>query len=438
MEVIFHIGYPKTGTSSIQMFLFANRNKLKELGIVYPEIGIEEKSKAHHYLAQQFKPGTDAKEILYEIIDIYKDSGKKVLLSSEYLIVFQNLLFLKEVLPIFVFPNFIIYIRRQDVFIESMFSQDVKFGGFKQSFGYYCDLKKTVFQLDYLNYVNSLKDLFPDSNVTLRIYDRRLFPEGNVILDFLSILGIDMPEAKEYKIEANPSLSHISTLALRKINEEFSLPHEERVKVIRYLLNLDREEGPGPLKTFFTLEERIEFLERFRESNEKLFREWFNSENKFVLSPEEIEFYREQDKIPREEIERLVEERYQKVVENVIKKIEAKPKIYISVKKNKLVKEENIVEKVVIDQMYLDLLKDSKLVIGGVVVLKPDVKEEYKLLIEDAEGTKEVKWNIPSPGYAKMYPENPHAKNPRFKVNGIITTEDKPVRLYLQKTVIKY
>jgi hypothetical protein len=236
----------------------------------------------------------------------------------------------------------------------------------------------------------------------------------------------------KYKIEMNPSLSHISALALRKINEQFNLRNEERLKVIHYLLKLDREEGSGPLKTFFTLDERIEFLERFRESNERLFREWFNSENKFVLTQEEIEFYKEQDRIPKEEIERLVEERYQKVVENVIKKIEAKPKVYIPVKIEKLAKEVEIVERVLVDRLYLDLLKDSKLVIGGVVVQKADVKGEYRLLVEDGEGIKEVKWGIPSPGYAKMYPDNPYAKNARFKVEGVVFTEDESIRLYIE------
>ena len=120
------------------------------------------------------------------------------------------------------------------------------------------------------------------------------------------------------------------------------------------------------------------------------------------------------------------------MVENVIKKIEAKPKVYIPVKIGKLAKEVEIVEKVLVDQLYLDLLKDSKLVIGGVVVLKADVKGEYRLLVEDGEGIKEVKWGIPSPGYAKMYPDNPYAKNARFKGEGLVIPEDRPIRLYLE------
>lgn len=65
-------------------------------------------------------------------------------------------------------------------------------------------------------------------------------------------------------------------------------------------------------------------------------------------------------------------------------------------------------------------------------MLKPEVKEEYRLLVEDAEGIKEVQWGLPSPGYAKIYPDNPYAKNARFKVEGVVATEGKPLKLYLE------
>ncbi len=177
----------------------------------------------------------------------------------------------------------------------------------------------TLKVIDYYGKLKSWKTVFPEAIILPRIYDRKLFLKGNVILDFLSVLGIEMPEAKEYKIEANPSLSHLSTLTMRKINEKFDLTPEEHSQVIKYLFKLDREEG-SPIKTFFTLPERIEFLEHFRESNERLFNEWFGTENKFVLTEEEIKFYEEQDKIPREEIEKMVEDRYRKVLAYMMEK----------------------------------------------------------------------------------------------------------------------
>jgi len=440
MDLILHIGHYKTGTTSIQFFLHKHREILLEkYKLLYPLSGIPGNKEifgqvllAPHYSKSS---GCDFDEVVNLLInEIASLEPIKVCISSEELCAHNATVHLLERIN-YLFKKIIIlfYIIRQDIFVEKSYKERLKNNKSKITKNFQESIKDVIFLLEYDKIINNIK-IFSPSKIQIipRIYDRALFPEGNVILDFLSVLGIDEPEAMKYKIEMNPSLSHISALALRKINEQFNLRNEERLKVIHYLLKLDREEGSGPLKTFFTLDERIEFLERFRESNERLFREWFNSENKFILTQEEIEFYKEQDRIPKEEIERLVEERYQKVVENVIKKIEAKPKVYIPVKIEKLAKEVEIVEKVLVDQLYLDLLKDSKLVIGGVVVLKADVKGEYRLLVEDGEGIKEVKWGIPSPGYAKMYPDNPYAKNARFKVEGVVFTEDKSIRLYIE------
>ena len=39
MKILYlHIGMPKTGTSSIQDTLFANRENLRKYGIYYPDI----------------------------------------------------------------------------------------------------------------------------------------------------------------------------------------------------------------------------------------------------------------------------------------------------------------------------------------------------------------------------------------------------------------
>jgi len=445
IKLFLHIGYPKTGTTSLQSFLYNFRDDIfKKFSIYYPKTGIVSENDPGHHLLTGTHPYCTKIDITKMWTDLFQEAqivgAYRILISSEFFSIIKDLeKFKSNFNDNFSVNTIIVYIRRQDLHAESNYSQIIKhgypLGKFFLTFRQYIQ-DKLNYLTSYLNYLNQLhiwQKAFPESFLIPRIYDKRILLNGDVISDFLSLIGIQeyIDILNTFK-NKNPSLSVLSTLVMRKINEFYSLPPRIYFEVINYLLTLDREEGSGPLKTFFTLEERIEFLERFRESNERLFREWFNSENKFVLTPEEIEFYKEQDKIPKDEIERLVEERYQKVVENVIKKFEAKQKVYIPVELSKLVKEGEVVEKVVIDQLYLDLLKGSKLVVGGVVVLKPEVKEEYRLLVEDAEGMKEVQWRLPSPGYAKSYPDNPYAKNARFKVEGVVATEGKPLKLYLE------
>jgi len=369
------------------------------------------------------------KKLDYEIRE-YKPST--VIVSSEYFSEFRE----DEIKTLRKFiqgincdldeVNLIFYLRRQDKLCESGFIQSYKVlktnVGFKEFY-------RSAFHNFIYNYYNLLtmwKQAFPEAEIIVRIYDRKLFPEGNVILDFLQALGIDMPEAREYKIEANPSLSHLSTLVMRRINEELNLSPQDRWKVVNYLLELDRREG-SILKTFFTLEERIKFLEQFRESNEKLFREYFGTKNQFVLSEEEIEFYRQQDQIPREVIERAIEERYQKVLEFMKREgIMAKEKIFPKVNVNYL-PEANL-EFFRIDVLQANLL-NGRLILSG--LLLPKNAEGVKLTVKDAEGIKEIQWGLPSPIFGELHPDNPIAKNARFRVDNVVPDLEKPIEVFL-------
>ncbi len=51
MKIVLHIGTPKTGTSSLQATLFTNRDKLRDIGILYPEV---ERFNRHSLLAIPF------------------------------------------------------------------------------------------------------------------------------------------------------------------------------------------------------------------------------------------------------------------------------------------------------------------------------------------------------------------------------------------------
>ena len=382
MKLILHIGVPKTGTSAIQLFLWENRNLLlKKHAILYPESGSFNvyiyPYKAHYKIAYSFPTivsiqASFKKEEIFSSLseEIRLSKPKAVILSCETFSLLKKTEDLYNSLKGLDFEDIyvVVYLRRQDLWFESSYKQVIKTGEYSGPFNKIPNATHMEV-IDYNRLLAKWTTFVPPKNIYIKIYDRRILYKNNVIDDFCLVLSDILKDKVDLKTEnyktANPSFSHLSALVKLRVCQNYVITSaREHVEISNYLLTLDKEEGSGPLKTFFTLEERIEFLERFRESNERLFREWFNSENKFVLTPEEIEFYKEQDKIPKDEIERLVEERYQKVVENVIKKFEAKPKVYIPVELSKLVKEGEVVEKVVIDQLYLDLLKGSKLVVG--------------------------------------------------------------------------
>ena len=444
MKLYLHIGMSKTGTSSIQHFLWRNRGIiLGKYGILYPETGIHLGSGAHHYLKWCISSNLNFKETIEDVPDgefIYKKlkeevenkNAKGVIIDSEYFMSSNPELVRKFLVFITTDINIIAYFRRQDLWAEQNYSQNIKTYTLKQT--KLSEFLSTLQSLyNYYNFLTRWQSAFPEAKIIPRIYDRKLFPEGNVILDFLSILGIDMPEAREQRIEANPSLSHLSTLTLRRINEKFNLTSEEHGKVVQYLFKLDREEG-SPLKTFFTLQERIEFLEYFRESNERLFSEWFNCENKFVLSEDEIKFYEEQDKILKEDAEKMVEDRYRKVLAYLMEE-KITPRVNITFTQKPEIRYYPIeeVEFMVVDVLQADLLKKGRINIGGLVLLKKEIEGDYRLTIRDREGEKEVKWGLLSPYLSERYPHNPKAKNARFYISGVMPDRDRPIEIYLVK-----
>lgn len=88
-----------------------------------------------------------------------------------------------------------------------------------------------------------------------------------------------------------------------------------------------------------------------------------------------------------------------------------------------------------IDVLQADLLREGKLNIGGLVLLKKELEGEYKILVRDGEGEKEAKWDLPFPGLASQYPDNPKAKNARFLVKEVSLNKD--LEIYLQGLNLK-
>lgn len=326
IKVFLHLGLSKTGTTAIQECLWKHRYKLKKLGIIYPEQFVDISIGFGQHiipLSLQGRYAIGRERLLKRLESFFKElqlesEGSTVLFSSEEMLFIKPEIMANILLQFNLRVFIIIYLRRQDLWFESLYKEVIK--NYRSERKYKVEFFRNFIResphlviADYSNLIDTWQRAFPDGKIIPRIYDRSVFPESNVILDFLSIVGIDTYNEIEYRIEANPSLSHLSTLVMRKINEKYYLNPEEHDRCIQYLFRLDEEEG-SPIRTFFTLPERLEFLGRFREANERLFRDWFSCENKFVLSEEEIRFYEEQDRIAELEIEKMVEDRYRKVL----------------------------------------------------------------------------------------------------------------------------
>jgi len=329
MKLIVHIGIGKTGTSSLQHFLWINKDVLKKYGILYPNVGVQDG--AHHLMAKTFLENINNKNKLFVdlVNEIKRNHYNTILISSEgfsYLSSKHIRLFWETFSPIVEEFCVITYIRRQDVWYESMYKQYIKDSNIRYRNAFYFFNSSLDHISNFYKLIKRWIDYHKPVKYIVKIYEPRKFYKENVIHDFLNILNLNISfydfKLHPDRVQINPSLTHISALILRLLNDKYDFNIDIHNKLVEFLFDIDKKHR-HPLKTFFTLDERLQFLEKYRESNEKLFREFFGSENKFVLSEEEIEFYKQQDEILKDKkrLEKDIKERYEQVIE-FLKQIE--------------------------------------------------------------------------------------------------------------------
>lgn len=213
----------------------------------------------------------------------------------------------------------IVYLRRQDEYIESFYNQyvkdhiarfSVKFDTFSRGNG----------NLNYYEYLTDWEKRFPGINVNMRIYDRNNFPDKDVVRDFLTAISVSQANSLTFQEkDANPSLSSTSINALARINHNLYLNKTRYSSVIKYLRGLDAKEGDRS-QTFFSLENRLACLKRFEESNDLLFQKYGDGTNIFKLTDAERKKFADADlKLDAQAIEQRVHAR----VKHVMTKIHA-------------------------------------------------------------------------------------------------------------------
>lgn len=242
MKTIYlHIGYGKTGTSSIQSFLARNRERLLELGILYPVAGLTYdgfKSHSHHGLAvfQKSEIPEDVLHLYSDLLDEIESSQQNtVIISSEHFCFIKKeyLHQLKKLLSNYKI-KIIFYVRNQANLIESTFLQWQKVG-----WNYSGEIEKFYKEhragFNFLQIIQPWTEEFDARNIITRIYDRRT--TGNdICVDFLKIFEIDKKITPD-NIRANPSL--LPDLSqLLNIIDQCEIKDNQRDAVIHELLKL--------------------------------------------------------------------------------------------------------------------------------------------------------------------------------------------------------
>lgn len=301
-KLYLHIGMPKTGTSALQSFFAKNRERLYEDGIWYPELNaesrVEEKLKAFRGNADFLNSNIsfehmnkEQRQLFVDTCNKLRSSDKDILLSNEGLFQYNETGYKN-----FVSQGFdvrvIVYLRRQDLWGESVWNQVVKGSDVTESCFDFIKMK----DLDYYDKLKGIAAVIGKDNVIVSVYEEgSAGRQKDIFTTFLNILGIyDTENYQKDTYQANPSLSANYVEIKRIFN---SIPNGcTFMETMREILEEGRKYALTNEKTvhapsFLKREERLSIIEKYHESNTMLAREFLGRDTLFDETIEDNDEY---------------------------------------------------------------------------------------------------------------------------------------------------
>lgn len=306
-EVIFHIGTHKTGTTSIQAFLRANRDAFAKRGIGIPYSDLPYRvispDRNAHFLLRSVLDAVRPKNF-HEEDPAFIAAGRqsleralseypRVLLSDEALW-YQGAVnkrfwreFKRQLGELGIDDmRIVVYLRRQDQFISSLWNQFVK-GDTRESrtLEEYAGRKRSRLAMDYDRGLRQLERLFGKENITVRVFERGRFEGGDLYHDFCK--AIESPYGEDLvvpELESNPGLNGRFAAIKRLANQAPAYLEGENFLVGPMLAAqaLSADDGAG---TPLGGEVAAEILERYEEGNGRIAREYLGIEDGRLFSP---------------------------------------------------------------------------------------------------------------------------------------------------------
>lgn len=211
MTLYLHIGLNKTGTSSIQTFFNANHRTLESLGVVYPRTGLHDS--AHYGFSKRFI-GFPAAAIVSPA-DGVEDEIKAAVAADHDVVISSEYLFLAKKEQVFEIKHFldkigvdakiVVYLRRHDYWIDSVFNQAVKAVSGDQSWDidireyFIYSLGGNEFEIRYPKIVDRWAEVFGKSGIVVRPFEASQFYQGDLVWDFCRLIHAGLPAKLEEK-----------------------------------------------------------------------------------------------------------------------------------------------------------------------------------------------------------------------------------------------
>lgn len=303
-----HIGTSKTGTTAIQHFLRTNKPELVRKGYCYPVFlkrypRVRDQRNGHFlvdYMMNARKPDKrDEQNRLWrkhmDYVERLLRKYPNVILSDE--VIWYHTKFtpsdmwerLKGEAERFGFElKVIVYLRRQDQFLSSVYLQKLKFNSsFTTPFSDYIADPEAFHAVDYFEQLERIAAVIGRENIIVRVYERERLPGGDVNADFLSALGLRIEDGFRILDEVeNPTIRGDFHEILRTLN---SLPNlgQRGYSLTRQAAINCTLSTREPTSSLYSRQEVDALLARYEESNRSVARVYCHSDAPLFTPPDD-------------------------------------------------------------------------------------------------------------------------------------------------------
>jgi hypothetical protein len=287
-RLYLHIGTHTTGTTAVQRFFAANRDKLREAGVLYPEAGCPEgrPGLAHgqhllpHAITRPSPNNAGAWDALHK--ELADSTAPTTFISSEEFDVlrdegqFAELAHHLDGIPVTV----IVYLRRQDEFLHSYYCTDVLWHRETRPFHAYRHTLKT--NPNYRTLLSGWECAFGRQALRVRVYEEERLRNRDIVTDICREIGVEpgvrffRPSGQREVNRAYPRNVIKCFLWARK-----SGMRDEDLESLRSLFALiyhDKRAEPD----FLSPDERAALLREFATSNAEVARAYLGRSELFI------------------------------------------------------------------------------------------------------------------------------------------------------------
>jgi hypothetical protein len=283
-----HIGSPKTGSTALQYFFAHNQERLRHEGICYPRYKRNPSIHNHLYFSNLVvKAGAKRhreasardrslarRRIIAYMQKVINEAGSchSILISCEEMFFARDPFILADIQVLFTSIRLVVYLRRQDQFIESYYLQYYKMGKIREPIHSHKFLKDD-FWLDYHARLESWAAVFGHDCIIVRPFEKSQLRNADLFSDFLfNVFGIERcvdferPKADR----SNPRVDPDAYAIIAFLNS-FNLPRKQIRGIIKRVLDLPMSPNDQNRQvSLLTPTECQEILNRFDQQNRKI------------------------------------------------------------------------------------------------------------------------------------------------------------------------